>query len=359
MDGAPILQGDYAAAGGNRYRSRDGRRLVEVEVRAQGFRDLHAAFVRMAQTLSRERKVAKGILAAWMPKATDDRIRREWGEVLNLFKPAIASRMGLVVVHPDRCLALGEDRELRKIGEAVRARLGKVEPAPREGRPALSRSSFEVFKVLLGQHLLGKGPIAIGELMRRTGCSYPTVAESLRRLEAAEELKRLSNRSVQFARFPRKTWIEVLALSESLRRTRFYADPSGRAPDPAALHRRLQGVPNEHLAVGGVQAARHYDPHFDLHGLPRVDVSLRMREEGFDFAFVGRLDPALQRVEPGAPGVVLSVHPLHRPEAAFEKNPKGKVGWADPVETLLDLHELRLADQAERLVERLEGRARK
>lgn len=346
---------EASGSGGVDYRSRDGRRLLGVELHAQGVRDLYASFLRMAKEVGRDPKVTRGIVATWQPRAADPRIRQEWGSTLALLKPAIASRLSLVIVRPDRSVPVGTDRDLQAIGEALRAHLGREESSDREPKSGLSKSFFEIFKILLHQFLLGRGPIAIGELMRRSGCSYPTVAEALKKLERSQELARRSNRSVQLPRFPQKSWSEVLALSEPLRRTRFYGDPTGRRPDISGLCRRLQAMPLKHIAVGGVQAARHWDPHLDLHGIPRLDVVLHMEGGSGDYAFVGRLDPALQRVGPGAPGAALAVHPLFRPEPHFEKNTKGKVDWADPVETLLDLAELRLVEQAEALIRRFKG----
>lgn len=339
----------------NEFRSRDGRRLLDIQLRPQGVRDLHASFLKTAQEAARDKRVARAILAAWMPRPTDDRIVREWRETLELLKPSIAGRIALVIVRKDACRPLPEDKELRDLGESLRGRLGRMDVPSRESRPGVSPAFFEVFKVLLQQWMLGRGPIAIGELMRRTGSSYPTVAEAIRRLEGTQEVSRRSNRSVQLARFPERTWPEILALSGSLRRTRYYADPSGRPPDPQALYRRLQGMPRGPVAVGGVQAGRHWDPDFDLNGLPRLDLSVHMPAGAGDLGFLERLDPALRRADPAARGIVVAVHPLLRADAGFEKDPKGRVDWADPVETVLDLHELRLAEQAEDLIRRLSG----
>ena len=353
----PSLKRDFEPAGGgaNEFRSRDGRRLLGVQLRPQGVRDLHATFLRMAQDVAGDRRVAKAILAAWMPRPTDDRIAREWRATLDLFKPSIAGKMALVIVRPERTLPLGNDRELLRIGDLLRAHLGRIEVPDREPQAAFTAGFFEIFKVLLNQWLLKRGPVAIGGIMRRTGSSYPTVADALRRLEKAQELARRSNRSVELSRFPEKTWSGLLALSEVLRRPRYYADSSGRRADPTALVRRLQSMTLKHVAVGGVQAARHWDREFDLNGLPRLDLSAHMAPGAGDLGFVERLDPALKRVDSTGKGIVLAVHPLLRAEPGFEKNPRGKVDWADPVETLLDLHELRLVEQAEGMIQHLSG----
>ena len=353
----PGLKGEFHpfGRGGDAFLSRDGRRRLDLALRPQGARDLHAAFLRMAHELSGTPRLSRGILAAWMPRPSDGRVTREWRATLEVLKPAIAARMALVVVRPDGCLLPTEDRELRRIGEAVRSGLGRGGAPERERSRAPSAMFFEIFKVLLHGRLLGQGAIAVGEVMRRSGGSYPTVAEALKRLDRAKELTRRSNRSVELSRFPQETWTEILALSGSLRRSRFYADRSGRAPDAAGLHRRLQVMAPKAEAVGGVLAARRWDRHFDLHGLPRLDVGVHAPGGAADLSFVHRMDPALERVKPGSPRIVLAIHPLLRAEELFDPNPKARVPWADPVETLLDLHELRLVEQAEQLIRRLRG----
>ena len=103
----PALRGEFHPAGsGHGYRSRDGRRYLDVELHAQGLRDLHASILRMAQLVSRDRRTLRGIVAVWTPRLSDDRVRGEWGSTLSLFKPAIACRMALVVVRPDRSATL-------------------------------------------------------------------------------------------------------------------------------------------------------------------------------------------------------------------------------------------------------------
>ena len=99
-----------------------------------------------------------------------------------------------------------------------------------------------------------------------------------------------------------------------------------------------------------MSAARHWDPRFDLNGTPRVDVVAHR----LDAAWVKAVDPALKPAAADAPRVVLAVHPLRRPQTLFETAARGRLPVADPVETLLDLHEMGLTAQSAELVERLE-----
>jgi hypothetical protein len=101
--------------------------------------------------------------------------------------------------------------------------------------------------------------------------------------------------------------------------------------------------------IGGVAAARHYYPRFDLNGLPRLDL-VTTSEVGVDW--LRKLDPALRPTNDPARSPVLVVHPTEDlVDGSEESSP-----WADPVETLLDLHELRLGDQAEDFVRALRPR---
>jgi hypothetical protein len=71
---------------------------------------------------------------------------------------------------------------------------------------------------------------------------------------------------------------------------------------------------------------------------------------------VERLDPALERSS-SAENAVLVIHPLLRPHDLFERAPRRDLPFADPAETLLDLHELRLHEQADAFVRALRKEA--
>lgn len=324
----------------------EGRgRLVKLGLRFQGLRDLYAAAVRLAQALAGRPDVKTAALAVRLPRVSDERLRREWRSLREVLRPALAARLALVSLGP-RPWSEPADPELLRAVAALR-----LPEAPAERPPsaaAVTPKFFDVLKVLLEHRLVRKGPIRIGELLDRCGCSYPTAADVLRRLEERGELARRPGRRVELTAFPRRTWGEVLALSGSLRRARFYADRTGRPANPLALVRRLAGLGAPGVAVGGVLAARHWDPGFDLHGLPRLDLTVH---GGWD---VAALDPALAPAGRGEAAVV-AVHPLARKEPLFGTSKKGPLPVADPVETLLDLHELGLDAQAEALIERLGG----
>ena len=59
-----------------------------------------------------------------------------------------------------------------------------------------------------------------------------------------------------------------------------------------------------------------------------------------------RLDPALVPAPSGTPPVLV-LHTIPRAQSLFTQD---GLPWADPVEVLLDLHELRLLAQAEEMI---------
>jgi hypothetical protein len=178
---------------------------------------------------------------------------------------------------------------------------------------------------------------------------------ALEHLQGRGELRRIGRRHIELSGFPRKTFEEAVLLADALplRQTSWFVDVSGRPGDPLALLRRLKRRRPQAVAVGGVVAARRLDPGFDLHGTPRLDVVYWAPDGApYDLGFVSSTDPGL-RASPSAHNAVLAVHRLSRANPLFDHAEGEPLPFADPVEVLLDLHELHLDSQAETLVGRL------
>jgi hypothetical protein len=214
------------------------------------------------------------------------------------------------------------------------------------------RKVYEVFKVLMDHWLRRLGPISISQLMMASGCSYPTVAECIERLEETREVARRSNRSVEVVAFPRRMWGELLMVCDAYPRGMTFVDATGQTPDLRAMLQRIGSLRRKDLALGGVHAARHYDRHFDLHGTPRLDLCMYAPAGITDLGLMKQIDPALRVSSKRGEIGVLAIHLVTRPRPAFEPSSKG-LPWASPVETLLDLHELRLGEQANDLIAKL------
>ena len=333
------------------FASEDGKFVIEVLERpGAAVRDLRAKLLPLAVFIAGNARIERACLLLVVDRLTRTRLRNEWNGLMGVLRPEVAHRLAVVAVgHGFELCLPAESPKLVELAEVGRNLVG-ASALPK--LPHMAKS-LEVARVLLVRWLLGQGPIARGELGEQAGGSYPTVASAIERLEGV--IRERSNRSVELKAFPREAWHELLALSPTQRARIAYCDRTGRRADPEGLLRRLEKLKPHHVALGGAVAAHHWDPHFDLRGLPRLDVSLAAAR-GLDLGFVRDLDPGLGPLE-GEGTPVLVVHPLHRPAALF--TPGDVLPIADPVETLLDLSELRLVDQSNALIERLEGRARK
>jgi hypothetical protein len=210
---------------------------------------------------------------------------------------------------------------------------------------------FVVLKILLIQRLLKRGPVTTLWLTKTAGCTYPTVFTALGRLGRA--ITRLPDRRVELSRFPKEAWLELLAVSKRVRETVMFRDQSGRPRTPDDLVRRLQAMDRHDVAVGGTLGARHWYPALDVHGNPRLDLSIHCPGKRLDLSFVEGLDAALTRVEDPVEPVAVTIHVVRRSVPMFEPGPKC-MSWADPVECLLDLHEMRLESQALELLRSFE-----
>ena len=120
---------EFAAVddGVNEFRSRDGKTHLSVQLRPQAVRDLQATVLKLAKKLAKDRKLTRGIVATWLPKASNKRVLREWTSARELFRPDISRRMRLVVLRPQECVPSEKDPELIRIGEALRAHLNTQE----------------------------------------------------------------------------------------------------------------------------------------------------------------------------------------------------------------------------------------
>jgi hypothetical protein len=292
------------------------------------------------------------------------RLKREWDSIRGVLQEHVAERMNFLVFTASGIWKAMQEPALETLYKALRQMKKEEEGTPRPGEERRkqtaevellwSEKTLEIFKILLRQWLLDKQPLSVLELTRLSGTSYPTVIKLVKRLERFGELSRGNyGRRIKLTRFPARAWKEVLSFSEFLRESELYFDPSGVAT-AADLLRRLKRIRPRGVALGGVEAARFWDPDFDLNGLPRVDITVHSPGGTGDLSFLERLDPALR---PASDRVfatgILAIHHVSRNDPLFEEHPHGPLPFADPVETLLDLYELRLLEQAENMIRHL------
>lgn len=327
-----------------------------IVIAPQGTRDLHAAFLRLAITV-RETGKPKS-LWTYAPGISSGRISEDWDRFIEVVQPSVARDLSLVALAGQDIIVI-EPRRLRSDALETEARsflptLGYPRPrvAQEANRPP-TQKDFDVWKVLLAAWLQKEGPLTAQEIGRRANASSPTLRSTFARLRLRGEIADTRNRPIELTGFPRATLREVLALSGSLRRPFYFVDGSGRPADPDGLLRRLAAEQPSGVAVGGVVAARAYDPNFDLNGIPRLDLVVNSTDQ---VGWLNRLNPGLRLVDSVTPSPALVLHPVPHLRIGAATWGNGKLPLADPAETLLDLYELRLTEQAEDFVTRIRER---
>lgn len=324
-----------------------GNTVFQVLADPRDLRRFRSALVELAKILTGDSRF-HGVLILDEPQIGDDRLRDEWLCIGSLFRQEIFDRITLVIRRestPIQVLGPLTDIErscIEPVG--IRARQRMFRPIRRP-----SEAFFDIIRLLLVHWFRQTGPITSKDICTQSGFSYPTVAVALEKLEPY--MVRHSDRRIELRSFPRDAWFKLVAQAEKVRSSQGYSDRSGRPRPLEVLLDRLRELGRDDIAVSGVVGARHYLPGLDLIGSPRLDLvvhSKRMRDPN---DFLRRLDPALKPSERGeTPQVV--VHTLYRPESLFTQTDKGG-NWADEVECLLDLHEMRLESQALEFVEGL------
>jgi len=333
------------------FRSADGRHVFEVKAAIHGARDLREALLRLGLAAAADPDVARAVLIALFPSMGGDRIRDEWRALQGVVKRSVLSRLGIVGLASDGACVVPDDADLKSIATVVLSTLRDRAAGYPLGRKA-SRPSlkfFTVYAVLLDSWIRRESPLAVHDLAQRARCSHPTAAAALTKMQQRGEVETTSQRRPVLTGFPSRSFHEAVVLDPTLRRPRAFVDRT-RRPDPEALLRRLGRLRPPGLALGGVAAARAYDPDFDLVGLPRVDL-LRTHA---GFSRIDGIDPALAdgsspgRADPAAPVLV-----VRQPLSPEEPRPGPDLPLGAPIDTLLDLYDLRLTDQAATLVRRM------
>ena len=323
--------------------------VVEVKKGLRSSRNLRANLMELAYLLAENQDV-KGALVLDEPGMTHKRLDREWQEACKVLRPDIVERLSIVTVRSGELAGIpnGPAAEIRRV------LADSVTPVESVQEEVLPRPDYYtvVLKLLVHRWLTGRGPASVRRLQGMAGCSYPTVASALARLE--QVITRSPSRGVALTRFPTDAWRELLAMAHRVRSTIRYADRSGQPITPSKLAQRLEALSLPGVAVGGVLGAIRYDPDLDLTGAPRLDLSIHSPDGKVNLDFVKDLDPALKRVDGHGEKAHATIHFVRRSESLFEVDEVGRT-WADPVECLMDLHEMRFESQAAQFVRRLES----
>lgn len=329
-----------------------GDTVFEVLPRVKGLRNVRSSLFQLARFASL-RPSNRAVLIFDEPDITRERVEQEWESACAILRDDIAERLTFVIVHGDELEEFPyplEFQERKVLPEVIEYERRNRSP----GQNRRGEAFFDILRVLLVRWFRQEGPLTSRLLMEMCGCSYPTVASSLKRIDT--HLERHSDRSVELKSFPKDEWFKLVAGSYQIRATKEFVDRSASSRSPESLLRRLQKLARKEVAIGGVEGARQYLPSLDLVGTPRIDLVVHAKGF-FDLQeMVRKLDPALKPVEAGEP-VSLAVHQLFRPVSLFSAADNDQP-YADEVECLLDLHDARLESQALEFLDSLIRRAR-
>lgn len=282
------------------------------------------------------------------PRLSETRLEAEWVAAAGAFRPEVMDRLSLHVRFPDG--------RVRVFGTSASGDVDAPDADAGGGGHRLPRRDLDFFveKLLVWAWLTGRGPLTRKWLELAAGCSYPTVAAVVRRLGSA--VARHHDRRIHLRHLPREEWARLFATATDARSTLRFADASDQPSTATDLLRRVTRIAPAGIAIGGVAAAGRYFPALDVAGLPRLDVSVHAPARDADLSFVRRLDPALRPVTDRSDPAVLALHFVRHHDPLFVKRP-GDLPLADPVESLLDLHEAGLETQAVQFLDALQAEA--
>ena len=325
-----------------------GDSLFEVKTGVDSHRTLNTALVKLAYILG-ERPGFRGFLVLVDSAISLPRLHDEWLRATKILRPDVLERLNLCVVKDGSVQGVPETPDVetqRTIMEVVEKERAAI-ASPRANRS--TEPFYDILRILINQWVKQAGPLTSRWLAEAAGCTYPTVASALEKLE--KYLTRHSDRRVELKAFPKDEWSRLVANSDKVRQTLRFADQSGQPRSIESLVSRFERVRTDDIAIGGVLGARRRYPALDLIGTPRLDLTIHCRTRKLHLTFLRQLDPALKPARYDEPARLV-IHTLRYPHTFFEKAPDGSV-WADPVECLLDLHEMRLESQAKEFLTNL------
>jgi len=331
---------------------------VTVLTGTKAMRQLNATLMDLAVYLAKHPD-EQVVLMLEEPEISQERFFSLEKEVSRVFKEAIREKLSWRIVKEDgRSWDIWQSPATRPSGLFSREDTQEILNRIRTSKPSAMRrpsdSYVEVLRVLLLHWIRQEGFQSKKSLQEGTGYSFQTVQKVLKELEPW--LQEDSAKSVKLVRFPEAAWNRMVNLSEKVRATSGYVASDGDNRPVSVMLKKLEKKDffKGRVAIGGVEAGRTYDRDFDLVGTPRLDLCVHHHKTFDTEKMLRTLDPALRPAEKGeAPHVV--VHQLYRTRSFFRQ--EGGRFWVDEVECLLDLYEMRLVEQANRMLRHFKERA--
>ncbi|MBU3548045.1 MarR family transcriptional regulator [Polynucleobacter sp. P1-05-14] len=211
----------------------------------------------------------------------------------------------------------------------------------RKRLPGTNRST--VLNLLILQWLHQGEPQTTESLCQASGASYPTVFNTIKRLEAEGLMIRESDRRVSLKRFPENLW-KRWTIDGGERGSIRFRDMSGQPRTTEDLVERFKKLALENVAIGGVIGANYYYPKLDITGSPYLDLVVHGSANS-SLEFIQKIDPALHQVNSLIEPADVVVHFLSRTKPFFSRDPEGLL-LADPIECMANLYDGGLDYQA-------------
>ena len=187
--------------------------------------------MQLALSLSDKPEIERACLVLRLSRLSLDRVRHEWMKIKEVLHPKVAQGLSLVAIGQGDVWVEPDEEFLHRIANVFQMTSGDTsDTAATVIKLQPKQKHLEVLKVLIHRWLLREGALSIGKLAEQVGCTYSTVKEALDRLQQRRSITRQANRSVELTKFPISSWNELLALSESMRRSFRYRTYPGKRP---------------------------------------------------------------------------------------------------------------------------------
>jgi len=314
---------------------------VEVKTNITAIRIIRDSFMQLIYAISDQEFSGTIILLLIEPNISYKRLYNEWEKAKRAFRLEAFSNITIYVFQKGQLVSIPNDPNAELTDALLKVckkeKLNKKNPLPRIDYKA------EIYKIIIYKWLIKAGPITTDWLSKAVGCNYRTVANTLQSL--GNTIIRHSDRSIELKYFPKDVWEWLIVNSNDSRLTKHYSDQSGHPRQIESFIKRLLKIKDINISIAGTLGARHYHTDIDLIGDPRLDITIHCPEKYFNTDFIKKIDPALEEgIDRDKPASIV-LHYIRRKKSFFKPNPNG-IAWADPIECILDLHEMHLEPQA-------------
>ena len=319
--------------------------IGEVKYGLRAVSPIHTAILELGDALSKN-ATQQGFLLLVDSHISRKRIDEEWALIQRIMNPDIAKRINIFLKQGKKIHGWPKSPD-----EEMSAHLISVmkEESSEAGIRLPRTNYFSVILKILLLNWLGHSSrkpevMTMKRLGELAGCSYPTTASSIDRLE--HYLQHSSNNGIQLRRFPNEEWHSMILGANKIRATQRLVDRSGQLRRPKFLQARLERTQLDHIGIGGVSGALAVFPDLNITGSPRLDLCIHAPGKIANIEFVKYLDPALEPTSDQSEPAQVVLHFVRSSYSYFEQYLPGtkRASW---VECMMDLHEMRLNKQAD------------